>query len=302
MKKNVLITGGTGLIGSALSNVLQREDYNISLLTRRKENLGTDGNFYWDPEIGMIDDNALRNQDTIIHLAGAGVGEKRWTRSRKKVILESREISTDLLYDNLSKTDHSVESFISASAVGVYGYDTGSILVDEERVKPDDDFLAVVVKEWESSVDRISALGIRVIKIRIGLVLSNKGGALPKLVAPVKLGLAAALGRGDQYISWIHMDDLCSIFRKAIIDESIIGIYNAVAPQPVTNKELIKAIAAKLDKSVWLPNVPGFVLRLALGEMASMLLGGNRVSSKKIESTGFEFQYKYIGEALDELL
>ena len=302
MTKNVLITGGTGLIGSTLSDMLRSEGYNVSLLTRKKEMCGEVNYFHWDPSTGIIDKNALINQDMIIHLAGAGVGEKRWTKSRKKVILESRKTSTELLYESLNSSKHSVKSLISASAIGVYGYDTGSILVDEERVKPGDDFLAVVVKEWESSVDRISDLGIRVVKIRIGLVLSETGGALQKLRIPIKFGFGAAFGRGDQFISWIHVNDLCGIFWKAITDESLHGIYNAVAPHPVTNKELIKAIAAKLNKPVWLPNVPGFALRLALGDMASMLLGGNRVSSKKIESTGFEFQYKYIEEALNELL
>ncbi|MFC2125096.1 TIGR01777 family oxidoreductase [Bacteroidota bacterium] len=302
MTKNILITGGTGMIGSALSIVLQNEHYNISLLSRGKENIHTDNIYTWDPANMEIDEDVLKKQHVIVHLAGAGVGNKRWTSSRKKLIMESRKKSTDLLRDSLTRTDHSVKTFISASAIGVYGYDTGSILVDEERVKPGDDFLAVVAKEWESSVDKISELGIRLVKIRIGVVLSENGGALPKLVTPIKYWIGAPLGSGDQYVSWIHLDDLCGIFLKAIQNESMDGVYNAVAPNPVSNKELVRSIADKLNKPVLFPNIPGFTLRLILGEMASMVLGGNRVSSKKIESAGYDFQYKYIEEALNDLL
>ena len=302
MGHNILITGGTGLIGTRLAKMLRNEHHIVSFLSRSKENTRSDKVYYWDPANMEIDLDALKNQDTIIHLAGAGVGEKRWTTLRKKVILESRLNSTQLLYETLKNGDHSIKIFIAASAIGIYGYDTGSILVDEESVKPGDDFLATVVKEWELSVDKISELGIRVVKIRIGVVLSEKGGALPKLVVPVKYWIGSAIGRGDQYVSWIHMDDLCGIFLKVITDHSMNGVYNAVAPNPVTNKELVKAIAEKLEKPLWLPNLPEFTIKAIFGEMASIILGGNRVSSKKIESAAYDFQYKYIEEALNDLL
>jgi len=297
----ILITGGTGLVGSALSSFLG-DDHKISILSRNREKTKSKGAYYWNPSSMEMDQVALKEHDTIIHLAGAGVGDKRWTTSRKKEILESRLDSTELLYSTLAKGNHSVSTFVTASATGVYGYDTGSVLVDEERIKPGDDFLAMVVKELEASVDRISEFGIRVVKIRIGLVLSNKGGALPKLIAPVKYGMGATLGRGDQYMSWIHLDDLCGIIGKAVTDPEMTGIYNAVAPNPVTNKEMIRAIAKQLNRPIWLPKIPGFILNLFLGEMASMVLGGNRVSSKKIESEGYNFEYNYIEDALIALL
>jgi hypothetical protein len=262
---------------------------------------GSQNSYHWDPENGILNQNALKNQDVIIHLAGAGVVEKRWTTVRKREILDSRVKSTRILYDYLAKHKHSVKTFIAASAIGVYGHDTGSIVVDEQREKPGDDFLAMVVKEWEAVVDTIGKLGIRVVKIRIGVVLSNRGGALPKLSLPVRYGIGVALGTGEQYVSWIHIDDLCGIFLKAITDDSMNGVFNAVAPNPVTNLEMTKAIARILNKPFWRPKIPTFIVRGLMGEMASMILGGNRVSSKKIISAGFVFQYNYIEEALYNL-
>lgn len=302
MKKRVCITGGTGMIGKVLCRVIEDAGYELKIITRRRNENIRYPVVEWNVSSRGIDIEALRDADHFIHLAGASVAKGRWTYARKKEIRESRINSTQLLYDALKKLDKKPESFVSASAIGVYGHDTGSILVDEERMKPGDDFLATVVKEWESAVDNIGELGIRVVKIRIGVVLSKEGGVLPRLLLPVKYGLGAPLGNGEQYISWIHINDLCRIFLRAVNNDSMKGIYNAVAPNPVTNRELVRAIAHKMRRPLWLPGIPGFVLRSMMGEMASIVLGGNRVSSKKIESTGFEFQYNYIVEALDDLL
>jgi uncharacterized protein (TIGR01777 family) len=257
--------------------------------------------FQWNVEEGYINEKAIAQADYIIHLAGAGVADKRWTKSRKQEILESRTKSAQLLYETLKQTRHTVKAFISASAIGYYGYDTGQKLITEQSAAGDD-FLANVVQAWEASVQQISQLGVRVVNFRIGIVLSEKGGALAKIIQTIKVGAGAPLGSGKQYFSWIHIDDVCRMFIQAIKNEGMQGIYNAVAPHPVTNEELTKAAAHVLDKPLVLPNVPAFALKLALGEMAAAVLGGSKVSNQKITATGFMFQFAEITQALEDLL
>lgn len=300
MVKKVLIAGGTGLIGSRLTELLTQKDFEVSHLGRRQRS-GPVPSFVWNVEKGMIDPTALTRVDAIINLAGAGVADMRWTAARKREILDSRTQSTALLDRELKKGGHRITTFISASGIGYYGLTTGNAWVSEES-PPGNDFLAQVVCRWENEAERIQSSGVRVVIMRTGIVLSEKGGALKSIAAPVKFGFGAALGDGKQYLSWIHIDDVCAMFIKALEDESIRGTFNAVGLQPVTNQELTSVIARILKRPLWLPAVPGFALKLFLGEMASMVIYGAKVSAGKIERTGFKFQYTEIGDALKNLL
>lgn len=299
--QNILITGGTGLVGQALTQLLLKEGYQVSYLSRSEQNIPNIKTYLWDVKKQTIDAQAIQKADAIIHLAGAGVAEERWTNSRKQEILESRTDSTTLLVKALKDTSHAVKTFISASAIGYYGLDTGSALINEDS-PAGNDFLAEVTKSWERSVEDISDLGIRTTKLRIGVVLSEKGGALPKIMQPVKFGAGAALGSGKQYMSWIHIKDLARMFLFVLQQDKMEGIYNAVGPNPLNNVEITQAIAKTLGRPLFLPNVPEFALKLMMGEMAGIVIGGNRVSSQKIEKAGFDFQFAEISPALKDLI
>jgi len=248
-----------------------------------------------------MDHQALYGVDTIIHLAGAGIADRRWTAHRKREILDSRVLSTRLLFETLKTAPNKVETVINSSAVGYYGLRADDVLMTEESA-PGHDFLADVVQQWESEANRIGSLGIRVVKIRTGIVLSREGGALREMMKPVQWGLGAVLGSGEQYLSWIHRDDLCGIFAKAMKDKSIQGACNAVAPHPVTNRTLTYSIARVLRRRILLPSVPAWILKVMLGEMADMVLLGSMVSSEKISNAGYSFQYLQLDEALRDLL
>jgi uncharacterized protein (TIGR01777 family) len=301
MSQKVLITGGTGLVGSRLTEVLLAKGYEISYLSRNKEPVDHVTVYAWDVENGYIEAEAVESADYIIHLAGAGVADKRWTSSRKKEILESRTKSAHLLYRTLQQRTHPVKAVLGASAIGYYGYDTGTSMITEQS-PAGDDFLAEVCQQWEAAVAQISQLNIRVVSFRIGIVLSPHGGALAKLLQTIKVGAGAALGSGRQYFSWVHIDDVCGAFIKAIEDETLAGIYNLTAPNPVVNEELTKETASVLSKPLLLPNVPAFALKLGMGEMANAILGGSYVSSQKLEATGFRFQHPQLRPALEDLL
>lgn len=299
MSKKILITGASGLIGSQLTAMLQQKGYQVTHLGRSKK-LGAVPSFVWDVANHKIDEEALRGVSHIIHLAGAGVADKRWSDARKKEILDSRIQSTQLLFDALKSVNHSVESFISASAIGYYGFTMEETVFTEES-QPGSDFLAQVTKQWEEEVDKISSLGIRTVKLRIGIVLSHKGGALVEMAKPVRFGVGAALGTGKQYMSWIHIDDLCNMFVKATEDANMQGAYNAVCDW-VTNKDFTKATAQILKRPLLLPPVPAFAMKILIGEMAEMIVNGSKVSSEKIRSAGFVFQYPELNGALNDLL
>ena len=301
MPKSVLITGGTGLVGARLTELLKENGYQVRYLSRSSGSKNGVQAYAWDVDKQTIDKSAFDEITHIIHLAGAGVADEKWTAKRKKEILESRTKSTQLIYETLKSINHHVETFISASAIGYYGWDTGGVWV-KEGSRFGDDFLATVTKAWEEKVDLFEELKIRTAKLRIGIVFSGKGAALKELARPVKFGLGAALGKGDQYMSWIHVDDLCNMFIHAIENKEVHGVYNAVGPNPETNKHITKEIGKVLKRPIWLPNVPGFVLKLMLGQRAAMILGGSRVSSEKIESTGFKFRFPNLIDALKDLL
>ncbi len=298
MKKNVLITGGTGFIGQHLTNLLIENNYSVSILSRSSKQNKTDISYFvWDINKHFIDEQAVINADYIIHLAGEGIADKRWSRKRKKAIVDSREKSIQLIYEVLTKNNKKLEAFVSASGVGIYGAIGGS-KVCIESTRPADDFLGSTCQKWEAAADTIERLGIRTVKIRTGLVLGKDEGFLKKLAPIFKYKLGAALGSGKQYMPWIHIDDLCSIYLAALQKTEMSGAYNAAIDDHTNNKIFSIVLARIYGYKLWLPNVPAFLIRLALGEMALIILKGRRVSSHKIETTGFQFKYRKLEVAL----
>ena len=302
MKKNVLISGGSGFIGRHLTTLLIAKGYSVSILSRsEKQNKGDIFYYKWDVSNQTIEEEAVLKADYIIHLAGENIAEKRWTAKRKAVIIDSREKSTQLLYSVLKKNNKTLDAFISASAVGIYGAVNGEEICTED-MKPANDFLGYTCQKWEDSLDFIENLNIRTVKIRTGLVLGKNDGFLKKLIPLFKYRLGSALGSGKQYMPWIHVDDLCSIYYQAIVNQDMAGPYNAAINDNTTNSIFSKTLACVFGYSIWLPNVPAFVLKLAMGEMAKIVLTGRRVSSNKIEQTGFKFQFKNLEGALRNCL
>ncbi len=308
--QNVLITGGSGLIGTRLSEILLEKGFSVSHLGRKTATGDTSHGvknpaikiYTWDVEKGIIDAKALLEADYIIHLAGAGIADENWSDARKKEIIESRTNSIGLITNTLKTIPHHIKSFISASGIGYYGADTGDEHISEQHTAGTD-FVADCCIQWEAAADEIQALDIRTVKLRTGIVLSDKGGALPKLTQPVRFGVGAALGTGKQWQSWIHLDDLCELYIKALMDERMTGSYNAVAPNPVTNYELTKLSAKVLKRPFWMPNVPAFALKLVFGEMAIIVLGSNYILNKRIAlETDFQYKFTELKGALEDLL
>ncbi|MEY2706024.1 MAG: hypothetical protein RL407_2086 [Bacteroidota bacterium] len=292
--KNILITGGSGLVGRRLTTLLEKKGYEVAWLSRRPQEVHY---FLWDVEQQTIDPEAIAWADAVMHLAGEGVAEKRWTEKRKKAILDSRTQSTALLYSAIEKASKKPLAFVSASAIGYYGADTGASLM-EENSPPGRDFLASVTVAWEKEIKKIESLQVRCVLLRIGIVLDAQGGALAEMLKPP---VAAPLGSGAQWMSWIHLDDLANLFVFALEKTTLQGIYNAVGPNPVTNQSLTQAAASASGKPYLGIALPGFLLKLLLGEMAIIVLGGCRVSSQKIQKAGFRFEYPEVKEALKSL-
>ncbi|MDF0706471.1 TIGR01777 family oxidoreductase [Flagellimonas okinawensis] len=298
----VLITGATGLVGQAITKVLQQKDIPVNYLTTSKEKITSEDGFqgyYWNPSKGEIDLECFKNVQAIINLAGTSIAQ-RWTPEHRKKVLSSRINSLRTLREGLEQSKNSeVECLVSASAIGIYP-DSFSEYYEESDNQVDDGFLGEVVQKWESEADTFEKLGLDVAKIRIGLVLSKDGGALPKMAMPVKNFIGATLGSGEQWQSWIHIEDLAQMFAF-VVENNLSGVYNGVAPNPVTNTKMTKELARMLDRPLWLPNIPASVLKLVLGKISTLLLGSQRVSSKKIEEEGFSFQYVNICQALKAL-
>ena len=299
-QKNVLLCGGSGLIGSCLYSLLQEQGYTCTILTRSRKQHGLQETSYWDPATEYVDENVLRHADIIINLAGVGVADKPWSKKRKQEILDSRVQSTRLLCCKLQELQQKPSVFIQSSAIGFYGATEQALATEDSS--PAEDFLASVVAAWEKEAYPISNLGIRTVILRIGLVLSSKGGALPKIVRPFRFFLGSALGSGKQTINWIHIRDLCQLILVAAQQEKWRGIYNAVSPESITNHELSLAIAKTLGKPMVVPNIPAFLLQSVLGDMASLILQGRKVSAEKLLKNGFVFTYPNIEDALRDLL
>jgi len=296
----ILITGGTGMIGQRLAELLLDHGHEVALLTREPSKSSHYRLFGWDPAAGSIDPAALPYADCVVNLAGSSVADGKWTASRKHDILRSRLDGLDLLHRELAKPGHHVRTLLSASAIGIYG-DRGDELLYENSptAAPADDFLADVVLQWEAAARAIGALGPRVVLPRIGIVLSPEGGALVPIAKTVRYGAGAPLGSGRQYMSWIHLDDLCRLLAQMVQDELWNGEYNAVAPNPATNQEFTETLAHVMHRPLVLPKVPAFGLKLAMGEMSEIVLGSQRVSADKVLSQGFQFEYPELRAALE---
>ena len=294
--QKVIITGGTGLVGKRLYTILTNKGYSVNILCRNPESANE---YKWNIETGFIDEKVFEGAAAIIHLAGAGVADKRWTKERKREIIESRIKSAQLIHSYLETGKYPIQHFVSASAVGFYG-DRGNVVLTEDS-SGGTGFLADVCQLWEKEADTFADLNMAVSKVRIGIVLSKDGGALPKLDFPVKFGIGAYIGNGKQYVPWIHVDDLCNIFISILENKIKSGTYNGCAPDIKTNKEMSQTIAKVLHKPFIPAPAPAFILKTVLGEMATMLLMSNNCSCKKIQETGFKFQYPTLVEALENI-
>ena len=299
MTQTVLITGANGMLAKQLEKALEKE-YTLRFLTRNK----TRGNeFEWDINAKYIDPKAFIGVNSIIHLAGASIASNRWTKERKQLILSSRVDSAGLILKELQNRKITIDTFISASAIGYYGSTTTDDVFDEQSPKGTD-FLSDVCFEWESAAKAFKTSGVanRIGILRIGMILDQKDGALSKLIQPIKYGFGAGLGSGKQQMPWIHIQDLVQLIKFILDDAKIDGTFNAVSPHSITNIALTKKIAQRLKKPLFLPNIPKFILQILFGEMATILLEGSKISSQKIIDTGFEFEFEQIDDALDNLL
>ncbi|MCU0345668.1 MAG: TIGR01777 family oxidoreductase [Saprospiraceae bacterium] len=297
----ILIAGGTGLVGSHLSQMLQTAGHTVLHLSRKADHKAKYPAFAWDLAKKTIDQAAVDRADYIINLAGAGIADERWTDERKRLIISSRVDSTLLLKAAIERRPTPLRAFISASAIGYYG-SRGDQLLTETDPAGEGSFLAESVTAWEQAVAEIAATGLRTPVIRIGVVLSTRGGALEKMLIPFRFFNATYFGNGRQWMSWVHIDDICRMFIEAIDNEQFNGTYNGVAPQPFRNRDLVFELKKAIDKPALLLPAPEFVLRVAMGEMADVVFDSTRVSSKKIEAAGFQFQFPDLQAALRDLL
>ncbi|HEU0135714.1 MAG TPA: TIGR01777 family oxidoreductase [Flavobacterium sp.] len=298
----VLITGATGLIGSELVSDFRARNTDIHYLSTSQKNLRNEPGykgFFWDPARGIIDENCMMGVDVIIHLAGASIA-KRWTQHYKQEIIESRIMSANLLYKTLKQNPHQVRQVVSASAIGIYP-DSQSATYTEDDKTVDNSFLGHVVVKWEASVDKFKQLGLKVCKIRTGLVLSKKGGVLQELVKPIKLGIGSPYGSGKHWQSWIHIEDLTALYVSAV-ENQWEGVINAVAPNPVSNDELTRKTAKVLHKPFFMPHVPETVMKMMLGEMHQLLFASQKVSPKRAVDGGFKFKFPILDLALINIL
>ena len=298
----VLITGATGLIGTELVSLLLQNGISVNYLTTSKNKIVNELNyngFYWSPEKGIIDENCLMEVDSIINLAGANIS-KRWTNSYKQEIIESRLLSSALLFNAIKNNPNQVKQIVSASGTSIYP-NSDTVIYDENSTQVNNSFLGNVVIKWEESTDKFASLGLKVCKLRTGIVLSSKGGALVEMIKTIKIGLGSSFGSGKQIQTWIHIHDIASLYYFAI-KNNLDGVYNAVSPNPVSNEELTFTIAKVLKKPLFMPSIPKFIMKLILGEMHELLFENRNLSAKKIIDKGFVFKYKTIDEALKNIL
>ena len=296
----VLITGGSGLVGSRITRLLQEKNIEVVHLTRTPSSKFGIKTYKWNWEKKEIDDNCFNGVTDIIHLAGAGIADRPWTMTRKHEIIKSRVETANLIFQKLKEFKHPINSFISASGIGYYGAVNSEHIFSEED-QPHDDFIAKSCIYWEKSADQFSELPARVVKLRTGVVLAKDKGALTKIDKTIKVGIGSSIGTGKQAMPWIHLDDIANLYIEVLLDNTYSGVYNAVAPQPINNEEITKEIAAVLHRPLFFPKVPAFVLRTIYGELSDIILKGSHVSVEKLLKSGFEFQYPTIKEALENI-
>lgn len=296
----VLITGGSGLIGSRLTQQLLDNNIEVAHLTRSKNSKFGIKTYEWDWKQKQIDESCFNGVTDIVHLAGAGIADKPWTMKRKHEIIKSRVNTAKLLFDKVKELQIPLNSYISASGIGYYGA-INSEKVFSEDDSPNDDFIAKSCVYWEESADLFKEVNARVVKLRTGVVLAKDKGALAKMDKTIKLGIGAPIGTGKQAVPWIHIDDVANLYYKAIMNPNYQGVYNAVAPEYANNEMLTKSIAKTLNKKMFLPNVPSFVLKTIYGELADVILKGSAVSAEKLIKSGFEFKYPILSDALENI-
>ena len=299
--ETILITGGTGNIGKELSSLLLSRGYCVSVLTRKKTiQESRIKHFYWDVKNKIIEKGAFEHVTTIVHLAGANIGDKRWSEKRKNEIYDSRVLSLKFLLEYIKEHDIKINHIISASAIGYYGAINSELIYTEENCQGHD-FLAKTCFDLETATLNFNHIGIQTSILRIGVVLSLHGGLLKKTIKYAKNHMNPKFGTGSQYINWIHIEDLCGIFIH-IIEQSIYGVYNAVATEKNKNIDFTKSVSRILQKPNLSPNIPSFFLKIIFGEMASILLYGSRVSNDKIKKTDYTFKFDQLDSALKNLL
>ncbi len=298
----ILITGGTGMIGLRLAQMLKAQGHTLHLLSRTSKPVQPyDSVFSWDVKKGNLDERSLDNVEVIVHLAGAGIADQRWTDERKSEILSSRVDSAKLILEALKRRKQSLTAYISGSAIGWYGAYTDS-LIHNETEPAASDFMGETCRKWEHAADLFQPVAQRIVKIRTGIVLSQSGGALPKMAQPVRWYVGSPLGTGKQQMPWIHLDDICTVFSNAISDNRYYGAINASATENCTNREFTKVLAKVLDRPVFPISVPSFVLKALFGEMAAVVLEGSKVSNHRIKQMGFTFRFSHLEEALKDIL
>jgi len=295
----ILITGGSGLLGSALTKKLLKNNIEVVHLTRNKSSKNDVKNYLWNWEKNEIDENCFIGVTHIVHLAGAGIAEKAWTQKRKEQIVKSRVLTTRLMLSKTTEMNLPISAFIAASAVGIYGAQKSEKVFNEED-EPFEDFMGNCCRQWENSVDKFETIS-RVVKLRLGVILDKNHGALPRIANMVKNGIGAPLGNGQQYMPWIHIDDAVNIFFESILNEKISGTFNTVSSNYITNSELTKKIGEVFNKKIWLPNVPSFVLKFLYGEMCDTILKGVKVSNEKLKKIELKLKYEKIEDALSEI-
>jgi len=298
----VLIAGGTGLVGSRLSQLLTEKGYEVIHLSRKKNPKSEYPTYVWDTNKNFIDKRAFEEVEYVINLAGAGIADALWTKSRKKLLIDSRVQTTELLTDYIQKLDKKPKAYLSAAAIGIYG-DRANEELTEESALGKAGFLVECCVEWENAIRLADEKnGIRTAALRIGVVLSTKGGALPKMMLPLNFFTASYFGDGAQWYSWIHIDDVCQMFIKALEDENIVGFYNATTPNPLTNKDLTKQLVSALGKRAMVIPAPKAALRLGMGEMADVVLNSNKIFPARMEMAGYQFQFPEFQGAIKDLV
>ena len=297
--KHILLTGGSGLLGRELTALLLEKGYTVSHLSRKPGNNPQVATFIWDVKKGLIDERCIDGVDIIIHLAGAGIADKRWTKARKQEVIDSRTKSIALVYALLMQKPHQVKKVISASGTGYYSDRKDDLMTETDL--PARDFLGQCCVAWEQAVEKGTKLGLEILIFRTGVVLTTEGGALPKLAMPVKLGIGSPLGNGRQWIPWIHHGDVTDMYLFGIEHPDLTGVYNMVAPAPLTNTELTRAVAKQLKRPLWLPKVPAILIKLLFGEMATLVLGSTKADAQKIAQAGFHFKFPQVEAALKDI-